>query len=121
MLTHMSVYVTMTMLTGHKGDKTMTTPRIDYNHANNVIALIRAELDRAVTKWPKHPVDPVHCASIVAEEAGELVKASLQYTYEGGGYTKLMEAKTEAIQTAVTAIRFVMQMPILEARPSMED
>ena len=38
------------------------------------IALIEEELIRARDKFPKWPVDPIHAAAIVSEEAGELVQ-----------------------------------------------
>lgn len=54
----------------------------------------------------KHPVmghDLVHRSAVVAEEAGELVRASLMHHYERG---HIEELRKEAIQTAAMAIKF---------------
>jgi hypothetical protein len=69
------------------------------------IQLILAELDRARELHPNWPTDPIHAAAIVAEESGELVRAALRLTYEGG-YGG--EMTTEAIQTAATCVRLLM-------------
>lgn len=65
---------------------------------------INEELGRARQKFPWWPPDKIHAAAIVAEEAGELIKASLQICYEGG---VLEDAEKEAIHTAAMAIRFL--------------
>ncbi|MGW8257953.1 MAG: hypothetical protein ACWGMZ_10745, partial [Thermoguttaceae bacterium] len=71
-------------------------------------SLISDELKRAKAKWPGWPTDPVHAAAIVAEEAGELVQAALQCTYEGSHSQKMVD---EAIQVAAMAIRFLEGIP----------
>lgn len=71
-----------------------------------ILSLIVAELDKAMRKhshWPD--ADIIHAAAIVAEESGELVRASLQYHYEGGDHA---ETTKEAIQTGAMAIRFLL-------------
>ena len=65
---------------------------------------ILGEYQKAVAKHPNWPTDIIHASAIVSEEAGELTRASLHFTYEDG---KLEDAEKEAIQTAVTAIRFL--------------
>jgi hypothetical protein len=70
-----------------------------------VMAAIIEELNRATSKFPKWPSDPIHASSIVVEEAGELARAALKYTYEDGDPNEMWG---EAVQTAVTAIRFLM-------------
>ena len=67
--------------------------------------LIENELESARKKFPDFPRDPIHAAAVVAEESGELVRASLRVTYEQAGYN---EMKLEAIQTAAMAIRFLL-------------
>ena len=64
---------------------------------------IAAELKRAreVHTWP---TDLVYGAAVVAEEAGELVRAALQYRFEDGKLDAVVE---EAIHTAATAIRLL--------------
>ena len=68
---------------------------------------IAEEIERAETKHPDWPADIIHAAAIVGEESGELTRAALQYIYEKG---TLEAAKKEAIQTAVTAIRFLSHL-----------
>lgn len=55
---------------------------------------IYAEVQRAEELYSNFPVDVVHAAAIVAEEAGELVRAALHAAYEGAG---CKEVKREAI------------------------
>lgn len=71
---------------------------------NAIFQAILQEVKRAENKHPKWPTDILHAASIVAEEMGELTRASLQFAFEGGG---IEEAREEAIQVAATAIRFL--------------
>ena len=74
---------------------------------DDAIKLILDELDRAEKKFPNWPVDPVHAAAIVAEESGELVKATMDWVYKGGEYEG--EVEQEAVQTAAMALRFLMR------------
>lgn len=72
-----------------------------------IIQGIIAEVDRATAKHPKWPKDKVYAATIVAEENGELTRACLQYEAEGGS---IDEVKTEAIHTAATCIRLLLNL-----------
>ncbi|MEL6931434.1 MAG: hypothetical protein AAFO95_22845 [Cyanobacteria bacterium J06600_6] len=76
-----------------------------------VFESIVRELMRAETKHPDWPTDPIHAGAIVSEEAGELIRECLQISYEEGD--KKLAAK-EAIQTAVTAIRFLQNLDSYE-------
>lgn len=70
---------------------------------------ITTEYKRACLKhpdWSKY--DTVHRAAVVAEEAGELVRACLQHQFEQG---EQIEMTVEAIQTASTAMRFLIEKP----------
>lgn len=58
--------------------------------------------------WPQ---DHVHAAGIVANEAGQLVRAALQFHYEKGHYYSMHR---EACQTGAMALRFLMGAPELE-------
>ena len=69
--------------------------------------LLVEELGKAEAKFPGFPEDAIHAASIVGEEAGELLKAALQYTYQNGSKTRMVE---EAIQAGAMAIRFLMNI-----------
>lgn len=76
---------------------------------DEIAMALNDEMIRAKEKFPWWPDDIIHGASIVAEEAGELVKASLQNFYEKGS---LEDVKKEAIQTATMAIRFLQNLSI---------
>lgn len=65
------------------------------------------EYEQAKIKHPNWPKDGIHRAAIVAEEAGELIKACLQYEYETGN---IMEIRDEAVQTGAMAFRFLTQL-----------
>lgn len=70
-----------------------------------IIGALIEEWGKATTKHPHWPTDDViHAAAIVAEESGELIRAALQFEYEGGTYDAL---RKEAIQTGAIAIRFL--------------
>lgn len=69
-----------------------------------VLKAIEEELERARKKFPKWPKDHIHAAAIVAEEAGELIRAALQYKYE---FQKSSAITEEAIQTAAMCIRLL--------------
>ena len=69
--------------------------------------LIEAEVTRARQKFPTWPADRVEAAAIVAEEAGEALKAALNlrpcdpHSVEA----TVAEYERELIQTAAMAIR----------------
>jgi hypothetical protein len=75
-------------------------------HDEGVLALVQAELALAREKFPRWPVDPLHAAAIIQEEAGELAAAILQVAYEPGKATR-PDVWNEAIQVAATALRFL--------------
>ena len=74
---------------------------------DEVIDLVFRELGAAEVKHPGWPVDPVHAAAILGEEAGELLQAALDFTYQGGNF-ELGRMKKEAAQCAAMGIRFLM-------------
>lgn len=67
------------------------------------------EVVRATHKFPTWPTDPLHAVAILGEEFGELTKAVLQTVYEphrvGEG-----DLRTEAVQTAAMALRFLASL-----------
>ena len=69
------------------------------------IALVVSEIERAESKFPGWPQDPVHAAAVVVEESGELMQAALNHTYH---WAKAENMEAEAVQTAAMAIRFLV-------------
>lgn len=74
-----------------------------------IIEEVERELENAVIKFPQFPTDPLHALAILGEEYGELNKAVLQFTYEPHKTSK-DEIRSEAIQTAAMAIRFLLSL-----------
>jgi hypothetical protein len=65
------------------------------------ISLIVEELRKAEAKFPGWPDDVVHGAAIMAEEAGEAVKAAIDLHYGRGDIDEVVK---EAAQTGAMAI-----------------
>ena len=83
------------------------------NNQAEIIEEVIAELNRARTKFPTWPDDPIHAAGVLLEESGELMKAVLEACYQkepDGHYLQLIEVRNEAIQTAAMALRFLISM-----------
>lgn len=78
-------------------------PRV---HFSPVIDRIFAELNKAEKKFPGWPMDPVHGAAILGEEAGEALQAALDYYY--GRAISLDKLKKEVAQTGAMAIRMLL-------------
>lgn len=72
---------------------------------DDAINLIIDELERATLAWPEWPTDPVHAAAVLAEEAGEVVQAALEFVYQDGDREPM---GIEATQVGAMAIRFLM-------------
>jgi hypothetical protein len=72
-----------------------------------IINKIQEEILRAEAKHPKWPKDIIHASAIVGEESGELIRAALQLSYEGGDTESV---RIEAIQTAATCIRLLKNL-----------
>lgn len=68
-----------------------------------------AEVERATRKFPTWPTDPLHALAVLGEEFGELTKAVLQTVYEPHK-VEPGELRTEAIQTAAMALRFLASL-----------
>jgi hypothetical protein len=84
---------------------------------SNVLRTVLDELDRATELHPHWPIDAVHAAAVVAEEAGELLREANNWTNDELLFIK-DAMRTEAVHTAVTAIRFLMNIESLQALPS---
>lgn len=73
-----------------------------------VLIALYTEFVFAKNQHPVWPTDQIHAAAIVTEEAGELIKASLQAVYEDKKWDNMHK---EALQTGATVIRFVIECP----------
>lgn len=101
----------MTMAPHHTTARQLTHELLDRLTHDEVVAvgLVLNELIAAKRAWPEWPSDLVYAASVVSEEAGELVKAANDAHYKGADPEL---CKGEAEQTAVTAIRFLAHFPV---------
>jgi hypothetical protein len=76
---------------------------------NEINQELKAELNKATTKYPQWPTDPLHAIAVLGEEFGELTKSVLQWTYEPHK-TSMEELRMEAIQTAAMSMRFLLSL-----------
>ncbi len=86
--------------------------------ARSVSAAV-AELARAERIYPELPDDTVHAVSVMAEEAGEAVRAAnnLKWGHHRGTTAEAVEKlRTELIQTAAMCFRMLKHMPERSAR-----
>lgn len=81
-----------------------------------IIEEVLHELKRAQDKHPTWPTDPLHAVAILGEELGELTQAVLQATYEPHKSTPA-DVRTEAVQTAAMALRFLVSLDRYEYAP----
>ncbi len=72
---------------------------------------VKAELTRAITKFPTWPTDPFHALAVLGEEVGELTQAVLQTVYEPGK-SDFDDVRKEAVQVAAMAIRFIRSLDV---------
>jgi len=77
-------------------------------YGETAIDRIFKELRKAEKKFPGFPRDVVHCAGILVEEAGEVMKSALDYHYGRSGDQE--ELRKEIAQTGAMAIRFLLRM-----------
>ena len=76
---------------------------------NDILDEIGDEFRAATDKFPTWPTDPLHAVAVVGEEFGELNQATLQHVYEPDK-ASLDDVRTEAIQTATMAVRFLLSL-----------
>lgn len=81
------------------------------------LAASMAALERATTKHPMWPSDPLHAAAIIAEELGELQQAVLQASYEGASQDRVRE---EALDLAASALRFLLSLDHYQFAPAAQ-
>lgn len=84
----------------------------------NIISEVCQEILRAEKKFPGWPADTVHGAAIVAEEAGEAVKAALDFHYGRGDERQL---RKELIHTAAMAMRFLKNFDVTILKKECQD
>ena len=77
----------------------------------NILREVEDELSRARKIHPVWSLDPIHGAVILAEEAGSVAKASLDFYYGRGGSHQL---KKELIHTIAMGIRFLLSFEASE-------
>ena len=75
-----------------------------------ILEQVTNEVEKATTKFPTWPTDPLHALAVLGEEFGELTKAVLQFTYEPHKNVTLEDIRGEAIQTAAMALRFIQSL-----------
>lgn len=80
------------------------TYTIETSIPEHILTAVLTELERAKSKFPQWPTDPIHAAAIVSEESGELIRAAVMHVYENAPES---DCYKEAIQTAVVALRFL--------------
>ena len=70
---------------------------------------VALEMKRARKKFPLWPTDPIHAATVIAEEVGELQKAVLEAVYEPHKGSRA-NIRAEAIQSAAMCLRFIASL-----------
>jgi NTP pyrophosphatase (non-canonical NTP hydrolase) len=85
----------------------------------SAIDLIESEVGKATQKFPTWPTDPLHAVAVLNEEVGELNQAVLQHVYEPHKSSP-GDIRTEAIQTAAMALRFIMSLDRYEYFTSIQ-
>ena len=86
--------------------------RTDRNQGNigDILNAFVSEYHAAILQYPDWPTDPVHAASILAEEAGEALKEANNYRWQHkrSPEESFERMRREAIQTGAMAIRFLL-------------
>jgi hypothetical protein len=72
------------------------------------LVAIVTELGTVEEQHPNWPDDPVHASTMVAEKAGELLNASLEFSC--GSIQDSKRILREATQTGAMALRFLLSM-----------
>jgi NTP pyrophosphatase (non-canonical NTP hydrolase) len=85
---------------------------------NKTLEAVKAELDRALEKFPLWPTDPLHALAVVVEEVGELQKEVLQSVYEPHKST-WESVRKEAVQVAAMALRFLASLDAYTYQPGL--
>jgi hypothetical protein len=75
------------------------------------------ELKAARKKFNEWPLDPIHAYGVLAEECGELGKELMQLTYKPER-SSMAAVRSEAVQTAAMALRFLQGLEKYKFEPS---
>ena len=70
----------------------------------NIIEDMHTKILEAKAKWPQWVTDPVHASAILSEEAGEVTKAMLDWTYSSGTKEHVIH---ETLQTMAMCYRIL--------------
>lgn len=68
---------------------------------------IQAELERAESKWDWEKYSLIKMAAVLAEESGEVIRATLQHEDQGGS---IEEIRLELIQTGAMVLRMLKNL-----------
>ena len=82
----------------------------------DTISEVLKEVEKATSKFPTWPTRGLDAIGVLGEEVGELYKEVLQMTYEPHKTSK-EDIRTEAIQSAAMAIRFLMSLDKYDYTP----
>lgn len=83
----------------------------------DIISEVLNEVGKATNKFPTWPTRALDAVAVLNEEVGELNKEVLQMTYEPHKTDK-EKIRTEAIQAAAMAIRFLMSLDKYDYSPT---
>lgn len=81
------------------------------------VEAVRAELERALAKFPTWPDDPGEAANVLGEELGEIQKAILERKYEPHKGVTLEDIEKEAVQLTAMCFRFLASMQRYDFTP----
>ena len=103
------------MMKSHCADNMVLFQKSVHGREQAAMNLIMNELRDAETDHPTWPEECIHAASIVVEEAGELLRDCA--TFEENGDMRLIEnMQIEAVQTGAMAMRFLKNLPFSQKR-----
>jgi len=104
---------------GTVNDKTKRRDNDSRRRVRELLQPIIKELIRSRLNFPNWPTDPLHAVAILHEEAGELMKAVLEHTYEPHKSTR-EDVRKEAIQTAAMCFRFLASFDRYDFAPCVQ-
>lgn len=80
---------------------------------------ILCEVSRAERVHPSWPDDTIHQVAIMAEEAGEAVRAANDVVHKGGNFARLT-LRIELVQTGAMVVRCLKNLENLEVLKNLE-